>query len=164
MDQDKKNRLHVAQEREKLSVLGQESDLKAKKWIEEEFTENERRAKIDWETDMYQLLKLKKGNPKYYFRYLAGILMKFASEEEIPKKYRIEVSLTDQGIVLKITGTKYQGAFKPTGLPSFDRNACKVLAVRLGTTIAKLEGYVRTTEGGIVLPDQEDYARITGNS
>lgn len=151
------------EEKEKLKTLGQESELKAKTWIQKEFTEQERLAKIDWETDMYQLSKLKK-NPKYYFRYLAGILLKFCKEEEIPKKYVLDVSLADLGILIKIAGTKYQGAFKPSGLPSFDRHACKIMATRVGNTIAKLEGYAPTTEKGIVLPDEEDakkYAAVS---
>lgn len=149
------------EEKERLKVLGQESEAKAKTWIQKEFNEVERRAKIDWETDMTQLSKLKK-NPKYYFRYLAGIILKFCREEEIPKKYIIDVSLTDTGLLLKIGGTKYQGAFKPSGLPSFDRHACKIMATRLGNTIAKLEGYAPTTEGGVVLPDEEDSKKYAG--
>lgn len=163
LEAERESKLRSEEEKERLSVIGQESDLKAKKWVQEEFKEVERKAKIDWETDIEQLLKLKK-NAKYYFRYLAGIVMKFAAEEEIPKKYTINVDLTDKGLVLKIAGTKYQGAFKPSGLPSFDRHACKILAVRLGNTVAKLEGYVRTTEKGIILPDGEDQKLYAGHA
>ncbi len=105
------------------------------------------------------LSKLKQGKPKYYFRFLAAIFMKFVKEEDVPKKYKIAVELTDKGIIVKILGTKYMRAIAPSGLPSFDRHACKILATCLGNTIAKLEGYAPTTEGGIVLPDEEHLAQ-----
>ena len=34
--------------------------------------------------------------------------------------------------------------------------ACKIMAVRLGNTIAHLEGYRHQTDGGISLPDEVD--------
>lgn len=164
LEAERESKLRSEEEKEKLAVLGQDSELKAAPWVRKEANEQERLAKEDWNQDMQILSKLKNGKPKYYFRYLAGILMKFAQEEEIPKKYRVNVDLTDQGLVVKIVGTKYQGAFKPAGLPSFDRNACKVLAVRLGNTIAKLEGYVHSTEAGVLIPDEEDTKKYGRNN
>ena len=153
------------EEKEKLKTLGQESDLKAKKWVQEEYKELEKLAKEDFYKDMGILSDLRKKKPKYYFRYLSVILMKFIKEEDVPKRYGVDLSLTDKGILLKIAGTKYQGAFKPSGLPSFDRHACKIMAIRLGNTIAKLEGFAPTTEAGVVLPDEEDSQKYanTGN-
>lgn len=159
LEATRESKLRAEEEKERLSVLGQRSELKAAPWVRKEFNEQERLAREDWSQDMQILSKLKNGKPKYYFRYLAAIIMKFAQEEDIPKKYSINVDLTDKGLVIRIAGTKYQGAIKPSGLPSFDRHACKVLAVRLGNTIAKLEGYVHATEGGVLLPDQEHIAQ-----
>lgn len=159
----RESKLRAQEESEKLEAMGQDSDLKAKKWVQEEFKNAEKKEKLLWEMDMSELAKLRRGKPKYYFRHLARVFMRFASEEAIPKKYVVNVSLTDKGILIKIANTRYQGAFAPSGLPSYDRHACKILAVKLGNTIAKLEGYIPSTEGGIYLPDKEhikQYGRI----
>ena len=105
-------------------------------------------------------------NKVAYIRYLAACLMAYAKEEYVPRKYQIAIDLTDKGIIVDLVGTKYQGAFAACGMPLFDLNYCKVLAIRLGNTVAKLEGYRRYSEGGVVLTDEEDrkqYGRTVTN-
>lgn len=155
MEKERLGKKVRAEEEYLISQLGQESDLKAAPLVSEYFREQERKDFEERDLDLEMLNNLK-GNRLHYFRYLAQILLKFASEEDIPKKYKIDVSLSDKGIAVKILGTKFIGAFAPSGLPQYDRHACKITAVKLGNTIAKLEGYVKSTEGGVILPDEVD--------
>ena len=143
------------EEEEKLSVLGQESERKAKPWVQREVAAWEKKEKAQRELDWSNLTKLR-NNRKEYFRKLVEIFLRFAQEEEIPLKYQILVDLTDQGIIIKIAKTNYLGAFTPCGMPFYDRHYCKIMAVKLGNTIGKLEGHLKKSAGGIILPDGED--------
>src|SRR3990167_1774458 len=149
------SRYRADEERERLDVLGQESDKKALKWVQRSIKEEEKKGRDQKEIDFSVLNRLK--NHKIpYLRYLSTIFLRFASEEAIPKKYTINIDLTDKGLVVKIAGTPYYGAFTPSYLVSYDRHYCKIMAVRLGNTVAKLEGYYQRSEKGIILPDRED--------
>ena len=144
-----------AEEDERLKVLGQDSEIKARPWVQKDVEEVERKDREYFylATDILKKFEKKKVQ---YIRVLTQIFLHFATQESIPKKYFIEVEANDIGIVVSIKDTKYYGAFKACGLPSYDFHACKNLAVKLGNTIAKLEGYFRQTNGGLALPDQED--------
>ena len=137
------SRYRADEERERLDVLGQESDKKALKWVQRSIKEEEKKGRDQKEIDFSVLNRLKNH-------------LRFASEEAIPKKYTINIDLTDKGLVVKIAGTPYYGAFTPSYLVSYDRHYCKIMAVRLGNTVAKLEGYYQRSEKGIIFPDRED--------
>ena len=154
LDRERLIKKTSAEEGYLLDQLGQDSDAKAAPLVAEWFKEQEKKDLAQRDEDLEILRGFR--NRKHYFRYLAQIMMRFASEEAIPKKYRIDVALSDKGVALKILGTKYVGAFCPSGLPPYDHYACKLMAVRLGNTIAKLEGFVRATEAGVLVPDAED--------
>lgn len=149
------SRKRAQEKMEEIEVLGQKSDFKAAKEISKADKQLETIHSAEWETDMTYLAHFKTHKVQYN-RYLAVILHRFCSEEAVPNKYGIEVEINDIGVVLNIKGTNYVGAFKASGMPSFDRNACKILAVKMGNTIAKLEGYSRTTDQGIILVDDQD--------
>lgn len=155
LDAEKVSRYKREEAEEELEVLGQESDRKAAPWVVkyvEALNEKERRRKDLCLEILTGLLKKKKD----YFRFLTNIFIGFAQEEDIPRKYQLDIDLTDIGLVVKIRKTKYYGAFKVTGLPIYDYRACKILSVKVGNTIAKLEGYQRKSQGGVFLSDSED--------
>ena len=140
---------------EELEAIGQESDVKAAKWIREKNTRQELQDRQQKRIALEMLTGLLK-HKKDYIRLLAQLLIAFANQEDIPRKYKIAVDLTDRGVVMKIKKTKYVGAFAPSGIPIYDYHACKMMAVRLGNTIAKLEGYHRSTDGGLLLPYKDE--------
>ena len=150
---ESKRRAH--DEIERIAVFGQDSELKAKTWIQKDINERLRQQKEYLDTSTQTLQGLKK-HKKEYFKYLVTIFLHFAAQEEISKKWVILVDYNDIGLVVRVKGTKYTGAFKVSGLPIFDFYACDMLATKLGNTIAKLEGYVRKSDGGVALPDEED--------
>jgi hypothetical protein len=140
---------------ELIDEMGQESDKKAVGVVREYVNElNE--AEKEQEYQDIDLLKKYSISKKTYFRYLITILQRFILDEAIPKKYHLYCEANDMGIVVGINKTEFYGAFKVSGIPKYDINACKILAVQVGNTIAKLEGHVQTTNSGIVLPDSLD--------
>lgn len=157
-EEERRKKRLKAETEEKLNTLGQRSDYKAKTWVQKEVKQSENEALSFFQNAALVLKNLKKR--KYYVRYLTQIFLHHAAEEDLPKKYQIDVEANDIGVIVRIKGTRYIGAFKALGIPSYDFHACKIMAVKLGNTIAKLEGYAPTTEGGIVLPDQEDLKRF----
>lgn len=152
--EDTKKRLR-AEEEERIAVLGQESELKAKPWVKQEFEKEERKEREYFFQKIEELTNLRKKK-KVYFRCLTDIFLYFAAQEDISGRFMVSVDINDMGMRFFLKPTKYYGAVKFTGLPAYDFHACKLLAVKLGNTVAKLEGYVRKTEAGVILPDQED--------
>lgn len=149
---------------EELEAMGQSSDYKAAKWVREHYEKLEKKDREKSAIDLETLGRLRKlPNKQDYLRYLCKLFLVFLQEEKIPKKYFIDVSITDIGIIVKIKKriqsfklSPRTGAFKAVGIPFYDRHACKIMAVRVGNTVAKLEGYVKKSDGGVMLPDQED--------
>lgn len=143
------------EEEERIEVLGQASDRKAIPWVQKEVLEGERKEQ-EYFYLATNILKALSKRKKHYARALGQILWHFLQEEWIPKKYFIDIEGNDTGIKIELKGTKYYGAFKVSGLPSFDFRACQMLAIKIGNTVGKLEGYSRKSDGGISLPDDED--------
>lgn len=151
------------EELEKIETLGQESELKAKKWVKEEFDAQNKKEE-EFSTESFAKLELlKKGKKIYYTRFLRLLFKKFADDEDIPKKYTIWTSANEKGLAIGIVGTNLVGAFKPVGIEKYDFIACKLLAVKLGNTVAKLEGYEKTTKEGVILPDSLDKKKYGGS-
>lgn len=147
-------RIHGETE-EILDAIGQESDKKALRPMQEYTQAEKADEKLQQERDTDTLKNLSR-NKLHYQRYLLKIMNRFLKEEAIPKKYNLFAESNDQGIVLGITNTDYLGAFKVCGIPLYDINACKVLAVQMGNTVAILEGHFRKTEGGIIMANEAE--------
>ena len=143
------------EEEEKIAVLGQDSERKAIPWVQKEVAVEEKKDK-EYFWLILDLLKRHQKKNIAYFRILTQVFLHFLKKEDILKKYFIEIETNDIGIKVEIKGTNYYGAFRVCGLPSYDFHACNILAIKVGNTIAKLEGYYRKTNGGVALPDQED--------
>jgi hypothetical protein len=143
---------------ELIDQLGQEDEKKAAPLVREYMSEIQKKEEDENNLDIEQLKHLS-NNKLTYQRFLIGILNRFLAEETIPKHYPLYVESNDQGIVLGIEKTEYLGAFKVVGIPQYDIAACKTLAVKMGNTIAHLEGYRKQTEAGIVIPDEIDLTK-----
>ena len=155
LDREAEIERRKAQEEERVEVLGQESDKKAIPWIQKDVQLQENRER-EYFFLTCELLKRCQNKKKTYLTVLSSILNHFINLEWIPPKYFVEIDASEQGIKVELKGTKYYGAFKPCFLPSYDFRYCQQLAQKTGNTIGKLEGYIRKSEGGIALPDEED--------
>jgi hypothetical protein len=150
-----KKKLREAHE-ELLDEMGQESDKKAVRVVQEVVSEQAREDRLQQEMDL-EGLKKASANKINYQRVLVAILQRFVQDEKIPKKYNLYAESNDHGIVVGITGTDYLRAFAPCGLPKYDIHACKILAVQVGNTIARMEGYFTQTASGIITPTREEF-------
>lgn len=162
LEREKESKKLQARQEELIDEMGQTSEVKARGSIQKYVKEQEVAARQQQEMDLALLDKLlKKGGKQGYQRYLIAVMARFVKEEDIPKKYSLYVDSNDQGIVLGIENTDYAGAFKVIGIPKYDINACKIMAVKLGNTVARLEGHFRTTDNGVILGGKEDLELLT---
>lgn len=157
LEAERESKLRAGEEAERIETLGQDSDEKAIPWVQKEYNARVKAEELRRDLELEQLQKLLKNKHfKDYFRFLAQLLINFTQDEDISSKYAIDIDITDQGIVAKIRGTNYVGAFKPSVLASYDHFYCHILAMKISNTVAKLEGYIRKSAGGVALPDSED--------
>jgi hypothetical protein len=77
-------------------------------------------------------------------------------EEDVFPKYKVWFRVDRNGIAIGILNTKYYGAFQTCGIPAIDLKYAMLLSVRVGNTIAKLDGYQAKTDTGVYLPDDSD--------
>lgn len=155
LEREKVLKYKKAEEEELLETLGQESDEKAAPWVRKYSDQEEDKDRKKRDIALEMLTGLRKNRIEY-IRFLGNIFLMFANQEDIPRTYRFNVDLTDDGVAVRISKTKYCGAFAPSGIPIYDYHACKILAVRLGNTCAKLEGYHRSSDGGVLLPYEDE--------
>lgn len=144
-----------AQNDELLAEMGQESDLKALGTVQKYYAEQQEDQKLQHQQQSEALQKLLRSKIKYQ-RYLCNIVQIFLLAEDIPKKYLINIESNDKGILISIDKTKYHQAFSVTGIPKYDINACKIVAVQTGNTIARLEGKFNQSEGGIFITNKAE--------
>lgn len=151
----KRSRIYAEEEMERIEAIGQKSESSGAKWAREDFKEKEREELKFKENAFIKLGPLKK-NKTLYNRFLRGLFRKFAEGEDIPEKYTIWTKANKKGLVVGILGTNLTGAFQSVGIEEYDFMACKILAIKLGNTIAKLEGNYQVSQGGIAIPDELD--------
>lgn len=151
-----------AKEEERIETLGQESETKGAKWVIEEGKTQEKEDEI-LKARAYEILtKLTRNKLKYNF-FLTKLFYRFLLDEDIDKKYSIWARPTSKGIEVGIRDTLFTSALKTSGIAKYDFFGMKVLAIRVGNTIAHLEGYRPQTEAGLFIPDEIDrkkYGRL----
>lgn len=144
------------EEKYRIEQIGQESEIKGARLASEDFKRREKEDQKFTEESFGKLELFKKKGRKYYNRFLRLLVSRFIQDEVIPEKYTFWMKADDVGVSLGIVGTNFYGAFKPCGIENKDFMACKILAIKVGNTIAKLEGNYRVSEGGVAIPDEID--------
>jgi hypothetical protein len=160
LEAEKESQRRAFDEQEQIEAMGQVSDLKSRYDVRRYFKllEDEENGFRD---EAYEiLLSLRKDRLKYN-HFLEAVLARFVSQEDLPKSFQIKIKSNSKGLVIFLMGTKYYKAVGSCGIPPYDYHACKIMAVQLGNTVAKLSGSVRQTEAGIILPDSEDLKLYT---
>jgi hypothetical protein len=157
LEREKEIKKRRAAEEELIDQLGQDSETKAAPLVLEHVKEQNKKDELKRQNDLANLEKAAK-NKKVYQRALVFVMQQFIREESIPKKYKLLLEINDKGIVCGIADTDYYSAFEVIGIPKYDLNACKVMAVRIGNTVAKMEGHFRQTKGGILVGTKEELA------
>lgn len=131
LEQEKKKKRLLAEEGEKLSVLGQESESKAAPYIKEEVARVAKEEKKKEADRLTILTDLKKKNDLYK-KHVLFYLHNMLTDIQWPRKYQWGVWFDGKGVRLKIIAPDkkvYQRAFKLSLMPKYDLNMCYVFAV-----------------------------------
>jgi hypothetical protein len=160
---EKESKRRAFEEGELVDALGQRSDLKARADVRRYFNELEAEEKAVRDEAYEILWGLKQRTKKEYNDFLIAVFSRFISQEHLPKKYSIYATSNDVGLIVGIKGSGFYKAIKSCGMPLYDYLACKTLAIQVGNTIAKLEGFVRETKAGVLIPDSHDVKQFTKN-
>jgi len=126
---DKKKR-QIAEAEERLDVLGQESDKKAKKWIIEDQKEKEKVEKKKEERKLDILDETKKNVHSYKF-YLCKFLHDLVVEIRLPETYSWGVWFDGKGIRVAVVDKfkkRKDRAFRITYEPKYDLEMCYTFA------------------------------------
>lgn len=156
LQMEKLRKKMVAGEEEKLDVLGQESEKKAKKWIIEEGKKTEKKEK-EIEDAWQDVLHASRKKKNTYYKKLMFRLYSMIEEIEWPKVYEYGVWFDGKGILLAVKdkfGKLWKKAFIPSFDPKFDLNACFRFAVWAEDVLDMVEGRLVTpqSKGGVWLP------------
>jgi len=147
------------EEAEKLEVLGQSSEKKAKKWIIEEAKKStEKEKKIEAAT--MDILWTAKHQANAYRKMLMTRLYNMLTEIDWPKTYEYGVWFDGKGIIVAVKDKfkkVWKRAFMPTRKPKYDLAACFKFAVWAEDVLDIAEGrlVMPKTKGGIWLPSAQ---------
>lgn len=156
LEEEKFRKKQIEEETEKLEVLGQRSEKKAKKYVIQEAKESEKKEKeIDdiWKGILHASRKKKDS----YKKMLMTRLYKMVEEIDWPKSYEYGVWFDGKGVVLAVKDKfrkLWKRAFKPTFDVKYDSNACFRFAMWAEDILDIAEGRLSLpkSEGGIWLP------------
>lgn len=152
LDLKKYRQKKLAEEEEKLDVLGQESDHKAVKWIQEEGKKNqeEEKKKKDQITQVLKDLVPKKESS--YIQTLVNNMYQALTEVDWNYGWKYMSWFDGKGIrvILKHGEKNWQRAFKISYAPKYDLNAVARFAVWAEDTVAMNSTIIKP--GGIILP------------
>jgi len=151
MLEQKKRKKKIAEELERLDVLGQESEKKAIKWVKED---HKNQVTKDKEVEAQELTRLssKKHQIVTYKEELAKILYQRLAKNIWPKGYRYVVNVTPKGIEVHIRNQKnkwYGRGISVTFMPEYDLNAAVILVIQADNTLAVSEKLAKEANGKI---------------
>lgn len=144
----------IAEEQEKIETLGQDSNKKAKKWVEEEIKEQDKQEKKHQDDAMEILTDARKK----IFTYKDALLKEMRREminwlEDLPQGFTWHAMYTSKGLVLWLRNNKgewYAKGLKLSGEPKYDLNGIARLIV---SAIKEANDQVKPKKtDGIILP------------
>jgi len=162
LEEEKARKKLQQKEEEKLEVLGQESDKKAKKWIIEEGKNTEKEEK-EHDALWHDILHKSRKKKIDYRKMLMTRLYKMVEEIDWPESYEYGVWFDGKGVVLAVKDKfkkLWKRAFKPIHEPKYDLNACFRFAIWAEDILDINEGRLSLpktdlstkSKGGIWLP------------
>jgi len=156
---EKQRKILIHEEVEKLDVLGQESEKKAKKWIIEEAKTSEQKEKEAGAAAM-DILWTHKRERYTYRKLLLTKLYSLLTEMDWPSIYEYGVWFDGKGVMASIKdkfGKIHKRAFIPSYDPKYDLNACYRFSVWAEDILDLSEGRLNVPTkngGGIWLPSK----------
>ena len=157
MGKKKKKHIQLGEEKEKLDLMGQESDKKAVKHVKE-FTKeglDEEKHKLDVEKEKTDSKK------RYWDGYkskLGEILYERMKMMDWPFKWRFGVEITKKGVVARFMtseGRVFHKAVAPVNDLEYDVNAMLIMAEDVENTLDVLTKEEVVVPGSVFGPDGE---------
>ena len=139
---------------EEIDATGQDSEIKAAKWVKEKGKEVEI---VEQDQKNHHLSDLeKKTHFKFedYKRYLVNVMYTELLEMAFPKSYQIRPFIDDKGVGVALrTPDKrnFVRAFAPVNIPKYDLNAALELVYTAESKIKALEDGEKTPSGILTL-------------
>ena len=161
---DKRRRTKIEEAKERLDVLGQESDKKAVKWVTEVGKAANKSTRVQIGVDLEHLDTSSKGSYKKYKSALGKILYNKFAKLRWPKGFRYGIYVTPKGIECHIYDPfkrKFARGLQVTHNPKYDLNAAQVMTIQADNTVAIIMGEAKARAGHIV-PNTESSIKKGG--
>lgn len=159
-------KVKVSNINEEIDATGQESEVKAAKWVIEKENEREKEDQAVLDAEKEILGKRQKFKFMDYKRTLAQMMARALFETPMPQGWRNHVSVTDKGIVCVVwdpTGQPYVRAFAPVNDSKYDITAVEKVLESAWVQVERWESAQGKTESGIILPDGSS-KQVSGSS
>lgn len=130
LEREHERKKKLAKQEEIIELTGQESEIKARKWVKEVAKEEEKKANKVKEFHL-ETLDAERSKYKDYRELLLKMLFSFIKEVGLPNNYEWGVWYDGKGVRFSIKTPDneiHQRAFKPSYSPTHDLNACNVFA------------------------------------
>ena len=152
LQEEKLRKRAIAEEEERLDVIGQESDKRAIKWVQEEAKVAKTKGRKQIGLDQEKLDTSRKGSYLNYKKAFGKLIYDKFAKLSWPKGFRYGIYITKKGIECHIYDPfkrKFARGITPTYDPKYDLNAAQIMAVQADNTIAILTGEARARAGRI---------------
>lgn len=150
-----KTKNQVGEILEKVDAMGQDSEIKAAKWVKEQNKIDEAQEEKYKNEKTETLERKSRYSFSNYKQYLADIITDIIKNNLGVVRgwtYRSFYSEKGVGLVLLNGKRKFVKAFMPINIPKYDLNACAILCLEAENTIDKIEEEKKKTVSGIILP------------
>jgi len=141
---------------EEIDAMGQESEIKASKWVKEKGKEWDKEAEVE----KGKALDVLEGKTRYKFadykRFLGEELMRRGWEEFYPKDWMFHSTITDKGIVYYLRSPDkrmFVRAFAPVNIPEYDFVAIEKILESAWECINNWEEEKSNPKSSIILPN-----------
>ena len=152
---------HAGQLAEEIDAMGQESEEKAVKWVQEvEHREEKKRQETDAQ-HAEQIAKKRRFKKNDYYIALYQYASKLLKEYDIPQGYEVDCYLKEEGkLVFGVRKVGYRWYAKGMiicGEPKYDKNCIERLVYQTMMALDELEGQHERhrTKSGIILPNRK---------
>lgn len=141
---EEERKKHVGEISEQIDAMGQDSEIKAAKWVIEKGKEDDKRVK---EEESRQLEALNRRS-RFKFSHYKGLLAELMEDillrrVELRPGWKYRTFHNGKGVGLALIspqGRIYARGFKPINHPEYDLNACVVLCLQAENCIDRVEG------------------------
>ncbi len=148
---------------EEIDAMGQESETKAVKWVQEVEKRNQEQISYETLTLQEDLEKKRRYDKNPYYQSLYNLAIKELSNYDVPKGYQVDVVWKDKGLVFglrKIGFRWYAKGMSISGEPKYDINCVERLAIQTMLSLDELyeQHELHQTKEGIQLPSKGKFS------